>query len=466
MTNVSIIPLDKPNSGQVLIWDSGGGEGVVSGRRLAPTTQLTERDYTGQKENLELGLLYYNARFYLPGIGRFASADTIVPDPGNPQQLNRYAYVLGNPIVFVDSSGHWAERNELGGWGSCYGNDACKGLWEAGGPTGGTCGYDCAFTFGRGGAREYSLAAVQADTERTIAVLQVVVAVAFEPADWAMTAYAWSQGDFHALDLLGLLPLIPASARRAYNVIDGGGDLARYATNAVGALCSFSEDTLVSTGDGLVPISEVELNDYVLAYNEKTGEIGYYPVVAIWAHEDRTIVYLTINGETVETTPEHPFYTVAGEWIPAAGLQPGDEIRAADWTSGTVETVQFSLQPQVMYNFTVAEAHTYFVGHDQWLVHNDCNPLAGLPRVGSANKTDPLHAFPDIVDNYAADAHRFSLNNGANLYQIEGYYSYYNRAGEWVTSDGIFEWIVDSDQVTHRVFIPGGTVTGLPNQWP
>ncbi len=50
--------------------------------------QLTERDYTGQKENLELRLLYYNARFYLPGIGRFASADTIVPDPVNPQQLN------------------------------------------------------------------------------------------------------------------------------------------------------------------------------------------------------------------------------------------------------------------------------------------------------------------------------------------------------------------------------------------
>ncbi len=178
------------------------------------------------------------------------------------------------------------------------------------------------------------------------------------------------------------------------------------------------------------------------------------------------LVYLTIDGETVVTTPEHPFYTAEGEWVPAADLQPGDEIRAAEWGSGTVEKVEFSLRPRVMYNFTVAQAHTYFVGRDQWLVHNDCNPLEGLPRVGSANKTDPLHAFPDIVDNYAADAQRFSLNNGANLYQIEGSYSYYNRAGEWVTSDGIFEWIVDSEQVTHRVFIPGGTVTGLPNQWP
>ena len=29
-------------------------------------------------------------------------------------------------------------------------------------------------------------------------------------------------------------------------------------------------------------------------------------------------------------------------------------------------------QPQVMYNLTVAEAHTFFVGDGQWLVHNHC----------------------------------------------------------------------------------------------
>jgi len=36
-------------------------------------------------------------------------ADSIVPQTGNPQTLNRYAYVLGNPLRYRDSSGHWVE---------------------------------------------------------------------------------------------------------------------------------------------------------------------------------------------------------------------------------------------------------------------------------------------------------------------------------------------------------------------
>jgi RHS repeat-associated protein len=74
--------------------------------RTEPTADLTDRAYTGQKENMDIGLYYYNARYYVPGAGRLISADTLVPDPTNPQQFNRYTYVLNNPLRYTDPTGH------------------------------------------------------------------------------------------------------------------------------------------------------------------------------------------------------------------------------------------------------------------------------------------------------------------------------------------------------------------------
>jgi RHS repeat-associated protein len=74
--------------------------------RTMPTQGVTEIGYTGHRENMELGLIYMNARYYVPSLGRFASADTLVPDPTNPQQFNRFSYVLNNPLRFTDPTGH------------------------------------------------------------------------------------------------------------------------------------------------------------------------------------------------------------------------------------------------------------------------------------------------------------------------------------------------------------------------
>lgn len=78
--------------------------------------------YTGQELDAETGLYFYNARYYNPAIGRFISADTIVPDPADPQAFNRYSYVLNNPLKYIDPTGHdFVITGGGGGGGSDWG---------------------------------------------------------------------------------------------------------------------------------------------------------------------------------------------------------------------------------------------------------------------------------------------------------------------------------------------------------
>jgi RHS repeat-associated protein len=80
--------------------------------RTEPTANLTDRGFTGHLHNNigsgpdDIGLVYMQARWFLPATGRFASADTIIPNPANPQSYNRYSYVRNSPLNLIDPTGH------------------------------------------------------------------------------------------------------------------------------------------------------------------------------------------------------------------------------------------------------------------------------------------------------------------------------------------------------------------------
>jgi len=73
----------------------------------------TDIKFTGQRLD-GTGLYYFNARYYDPVIGRFISADTIVPGAFSSQALNRYSYVINNPLQYIDPSGH--DFGSVTGW--------------------------------------------------------------------------------------------------------------------------------------------------------------------------------------------------------------------------------------------------------------------------------------------------------------------------------------------------------------
>ncbi len=96
------------SSGAVQMTSRYGAYGLV---RSSSGGAVSDYRFTGQRqESLGNNWIYdYGARFYDALIGRFLSADSIVPGAGNPQALNRYAYTFNNPLKYVDPTGHCVE---------------------------------------------------------------------------------------------------------------------------------------------------------------------------------------------------------------------------------------------------------------------------------------------------------------------------------------------------------------------
>lgn len=58
----------------------------------------------GAYTDVSTGLLKLGQRYYDPALGRWTQPDPLL-HLDDPQQWNRYAYVAGNPVNFVDPSG-------------------------------------------------------------------------------------------------------------------------------------------------------------------------------------------------------------------------------------------------------------------------------------------------------------------------------------------------------------------------
>lgn len=76
--------------------------------------------FTGQEFDADSALYHLGSRFYDPVLGRFISADSMVPGTNNPQNFNRYAYVNNNPLRYSDPSGHGWLGNFVHGAGGAF----------------------------------------------------------------------------------------------------------------------------------------------------------------------------------------------------------------------------------------------------------------------------------------------------------------------------------------------------------
>jgi hypothetical protein len=198
----------------------------------------------------------------------------------------------------------------------------------------------------------------------------------------------------------------------------GGAILSKIKGAGEGINCnSFSGDTLVLTYDGYKPIAWIQVGDWVLGWDEDLGAVGFFTVTASWHHEDPLIVHVYIDGESIEATPEHPFFVPGVGWREAGKLWPGAPVRKADGGVGIVAAVESVALEQPMWNLTVAEAHTYFVGESQWLVHNGSCELIAKDVAGVLDDRAQRHRTVGVAfgTNEAGDSADFVASSGGPL---------------------------------------------------
>jgi RHS repeat-associated protein len=75
--------------------------------------------YTGHVNDPDTGLVYMQARYYDPQVGRFISVDPVGPAAGDPFNFNRFAYANNSPSVNIDPDGRCTGSHIEDSSGNC-----------------------------------------------------------------------------------------------------------------------------------------------------------------------------------------------------------------------------------------------------------------------------------------------------------------------------------------------------------
>lgn len=78
--------------------------------KISELRAISIRGFTGHEHVDHANIIHMNGRIYDSYTGRFMQADPMVQAPENGQNLNRYSYVLNNPLSYTDPSGYFFSK--------------------------------------------------------------------------------------------------------------------------------------------------------------------------------------------------------------------------------------------------------------------------------------------------------------------------------------------------------------------
>jgi len=275
--------------------------------------------YTGEQFDSDLDQTYLRARYYDQNIGRFPQQDTWMGHDSTPISLNKYLYGNADPTNWTDPTGHF-------GISSFSASSSINGILS---------------------------------TINTVNTINTVFKLATGEEEFS----AKSAG---LTILLSLAPgsSISRSLANQFKKKTGKNLIIPCVGN------SFIEGTLIHTSDGLKPIQEIEIGDFVISFNEGTGELEPKKVTHLIQNESQyQLSSIVVNGEEIIATADHPFF-LSGEWVEAGELSVGDVLLTSFGNAAVLNNSTLTRSARV-FNFTVEDNHNYFVGKSGVLVHNE-----------------------------------------------------------------------------------------------
>jgi intein/homing endonuclease len=173
---------------------------------------------------------------------------------------------------------------------------------------------------------------------------------------------------------------------------------------------------MVLTTAGFVAIEKIKAGDIVISTNPDTLETAEKPVLETYVRQVDKLVHLTINGEKIVTTDNHPFFVQGRGFIEAGKLLVGDKLISVNGEDLIIEKffIEKAAEPVDVYNFQVEDYHTYFVGGNKVWVHNvDCMPTEKQKGfVSSKKNSDGSITVTKTIDGKNVDIKYTKANDG------------------------------------------------------
>ena len=360
--------------------------------------------YRGYAYDKETGLYYLQSRYYDPVICRFINGDQTVDTGAGLLGTNMFSYCDNDPVNLIDSSGcapwyllpfwgfvhnlvqnYYAKRYGLkteyttkkGGGRVDLFMPASKGdkarAWEV--KSFGTS-YAAAliqltvYINQLGGLKKatygYNLASAYLDCG-LIWVRTYIYPLGIIYYDWGLTIKGYG---LLALSVSAASAKLKQEVKALFKRLFGS-----CGSSQNGVSTCFTADTLIQTIDGEMPILNIREGDLVYSQNVENGELKYQKVINTYVNDTNELIIISIGGNVIRTTSEHPFYAIDIGWVSANKLVKGDKLLLSSGHSAIIESVESLLlnDPIKVYNFEVAEYHTYFISELAILVHNKCS---------------------------------------------------------------------------------------------